>query len=84
MKPCALCIPMKEFYERIKNLPYGDYVVNLWYQQNEHYKPDDITTIYYNYPDSDAGWLDDWDEGGEAYVLGFDVLHHIDVVGRGI
>lgn len=73
-------LTLMEFYYAMERMPEGDYIVTLIYQQNEHYKPEQITTIYYNYRD-DCGWLDDWDEGGTAKIIGFVSLHHVEVKG---
>ena len=84
-KPCELCLTMDEFYKKIEKMPIDTYLVELWYKQGNNYEPETLSVIYdWDNKTNSYWWSWDWDEGGVAFVLGFDAIDHIDLAGRNI
>ena len=85
-KPCKKCLTIDEFYSKLDTMTIESYIVCLEYYQT----PDDPELInLYIEPEWINGelnwiWETDWDEGGEAFVLGFQSIDSIDVRGVNI
>lgn len=83
-KPCDKCLTMDEFYSKLDTMCIETYVVCLEYYQSHDDEPE-LITLYIE-PEWSKGelmwiWETDWDEGGEAFVLGFQPINDIDVIG---
>lgn len=83
MKPNCEYITMDEFHEYARaNHIHGPYIVCIWYRQSELY-PVEILNEFVWIEHDFFEWDMDWDEGGEAYVIGYECVYNLDIKGKG-
>lgn len=83
MKPDCEYITMDEFYEyAIAHHLIGAYIVCIWYRQSD-LCPVEILNEYVRIDYDCFEWDMDWDEGGEAYVIGYEYVNNLDIKGKG-
>lgn len=74
---------MDEFHDfATNNNLFGAYVVCIWYKQCDLY-PVEILNEYVWIDYDGFTWDMDWDEGGEAYVIGYEKVDALDIIGKG-
>lgn len=82
-KPDCKYVPMDEFREyAMSQHLFGAYIVCIWYKQCDLY-PVEILNEYVWIDYDGFTWDMDWDEGGEAYVIGYEYCNNLEIKGRG-